>query len=254
MTVALAPHDFQNLVRIVQTLPEFGSARERRALVAAALEGTPRAASMLARLDFDGTPATVATEVSRFLAGYGQTIPGQEALGIFLDQLLANMGSGEDADFLSDVITRYTLRQPPASANLNLLMQPVPRAGERYVFISYAHVDQTYAAQVEAVLRAAGFRLFWDTANIRGGANWDMSIETALNEVTHMVLLLSASSMPYRKEVYREWFFFDQKGKPILPLYIQTCTLHSRLLAYSYIDARTDLSGALQTLATELMK
>ncbi len=254
MTVALAPHDFQTLVRIVQALPEFGSARERRALVAGALEGTPRAASMLARMDFDGTPATVATEVSRFLAGYGQTMPGQEALGIFLDQLLANMGDGEDADFLSDVITRYALRQPSASANPDPVMQPVVDAEKEYIFISYAHADAIIAGQVEAALRGAGFRLFRDTEAIRGGANWDMSIEAALNEVTHMVLLLSASSMPYRKEVYREWFFFDQKGKPILPLYIQTCTLHSRLLAYSYIDARTDLSGALQTLATELVK
>jgi len=106
---------------------------------------------------------------------------------------------------------------------------------------------------VQTYLNAAGFRTFRDTTDIRTGDLWDMKIEKALDEATHMVLLLSAASMPYRKEVYREWFYFDQQRKPLLPLYLQDCILHSRLSAINYIDARKNLATALQKLVNDLI-
>jgi hypothetical protein len=62
--------------------------------------------------------------------------------------------------------------------------------------------------------------------------NWDEAIEQGLQSCDRMVLLLSSSSMPFRKEVHREWFDFDQDGKPIHPLYIEDCQLYSRLRSY----------------------
>jgi formylglycine-generating enzyme required for sulfatase activity len=67
-----------------------------------------------------------------------------------------------------------------------------------------------------------------------------------------MILLLSRSSMPFRKEVHREWFYFDQKRKPIYPLYVEECDPHTRLLAYNYIDSRGDFEGAVKRLLDEL--
>ncbi|MBE2269342.1 MAG: SUMF1/EgtB/PvdO family nonheme iron enzyme [Anaerolinea sp.] len=122
-----------------------------------------------------------------------------------------------------------------------------------YVFISYARPNQGVAEQVETFLKMAGVCVFRD-ANIASADNWDMAIENALRDCDRMVLLLSASSMPYRKEVYREWFYFDQEKKPIHPLYIEKCTLHSRMYAYNYIDARADLNAALRRLLADLRK
>ena len=84
--------------------------------------------------------------------------------------------------------------------------------GELYVFISYARQDQTVAEKVEACLTAAGVRVFRDKSNIGAGTNWDMTIEQALEKCERMVLLLSPSSMS-SKEVYDEWFPFNQKRK-----------------------------------------
>jgi formylglycine-generating enzyme required for sulfatase activity len=121
-----------------------------------------------------------------------------------------------------------------------------------YVFISYAHADSTTADAVEAHLRAAGIRYFRDS-QIPPSANWDMAIETALRETTHMALLLTTASMPYRKEVHREWFYYDQERKPLYPLYIETCDLHSRFRHYNYIDAqRLGLPAALEQLTAAL--
>jgi hypothetical protein len=45
------------------------------------------------------------------------------------------------------------------------------------------------------------FRTFRDVSDIRIGELWDIQIEKALTECTHMVRLLSAASMRYRKYV-----------------------------------------------------
>jgi hypothetical protein len=80
-----------------------------------------------------------------------------------------------------------------------------------------------------------------------------MAIEQALHETNRMVLLLSQDSMPNRKEVHREWFFYDQERKPIYPLLVEECELHSRMRAYNYTDVTAlGWQKALQTLLADL--
>jgi hypothetical protein len=254
MAVNLTQSDFQQLVRIVQRQPSFASEGQRRNLVALAFGIGGRAEIILAQLDLSGNAMNAAITLVNFLIQYGQIERGVAALGVLIDQLLANMGLGDDADFLADVITRYKLVDKPPITPLAIPSNPSPVAGsgDKYVFISYARPERAIAEQVETYLKAAGFRTFRDMTDLRTGDLWDMKIEKALDETTHMVLLLSAASMPYRKEVYREWFDFDQQGKPLLPLYVQDCVLHSRLSAVNYIDARKDLTAALQKLVNDL--
>jgi len=256
MTIQLAQPEFQRLVRILQNQAEFASQANRQNLITLAFGMSGKADVIRARLDLSGAPMNAAVELVRFLSTFGQIEPGVEALGAFLDQMLANMGLGDDADFMAEIIAHHKLvaPPPPIASPLSLpALTPVASASEKYIFVSYARPEQAIAEQVENHLKSAGFRVFRDTQKIRVGDNWDMTIETALNEATHMVLLLSAASMPYRKEVHREWFYFDQKRKPILPLYVQDCTLHSRIIAYNYIDARSDIGKALSKLVDELI-
>ncbi len=62
MASQLSRSDFQQLIRVVQNLPDFANVRDRRRLVAGALEGVDRADTILARLDLDGAPMGVAVE------------------------------------------------------------------------------------------------------------------------------------------------------------------------------------------------
>lgn len=256
MTIELTQLEFQRLVRILQNQAEFASQVERQNLITFAFGMTGKADIIRARLNLSGAPMGAAVELVRFLSTFGQIEPGLEALGVFLDQLLANMGLSDDADFIAQMITHHKLVDPPLAptSSTNLAVPSfIDSATEKTVFISYARPEQPIAEQVENYLKTAGFHTFRDTSKIRVGDNWDMIIEKALKEATHMVLLESAASMPYRKEVTREWFYFDQNRRPILPLYVQDCILHSRLIAYQYIDARTDLSSALKVLVTQLL-
>ncbi|MFZ4629754.1 MAG: TIR domain-containing protein, partial [Blastocatellia bacterium] len=123
------------------------------------------------------------------------------------------------------------------------------------VFISYASKDIDQAVKVEAYLRRHQVETFRDRRDVRTGDNWDLEIEKHLQSSDRMVLLVSANSMPYRKEVHREWFFFDQLGKRIYPLLLDpNCHRHSRLYSYNHIDATRDFQGALDILLGELRR
>lgn len=123
-----------------------------------------------------------------------------------------------------------------------------------YMFLSYARPDEPIAERVEEYLTCAGFRVFRDRSALRCGDNWDLVIENALRATGRMVLLLSEHSMPFRKEVHREWFFYDQQRKPIHPLHVRPCDLHSRMYAYQYIPVGDDLYGALRRLVGDLSR
>ncbi len=255
MSLNITQPDFQQLTRILQRQPTFGNETQRRSLVMLAFGVSGPAETILSQLDLSGNSMNAAVTLVNFLSHYGQVERGVESLGVLIDQLLSNMGLGEEADFLADVIHRYKLvnKSPIPSSSTTLPSPPtVAGADTKYIFISYARPERSIAEQVESYLNRAAYRTFRDTTDIRAGDLWDMKIEKALGGATHMVLLLSAASMPYRKEVYREWFYFDQKGKPLLPLLVQDCKLHSRISGINYIDARTDIPSALQKLIVEL--
>ncbi len=120
-----------------------------------------------------------------------------------------------------------------------------------YVFICFAGTDREKAKDVAAFLTANNIRFFADWL-IPSSADWDDAIEVALNECNRMVLLLSSASMFEREEARREWRIFARKEKQIYPLLIEECELHSRLEFRNYIDARTDLPGALDRLLADL--
>jgi hypothetical protein len=257
MTIDFTAQEFQMLVKIINRMPEWTTARDRRRLIANTFEGTPYIDSILGRIDFEGTPIGSVTETIRVLKHFGQVTAGREALGVFLEQLLINtMGLSDEADFLADFIEKHNLIASPKSSPTisQSLSNSTPKAAtsNSYIFISYARPEQSIAETIEGYLLKSGFRVFRDVRNIPVGENWDTKIEDALRETEYMILLLSASSMPYRKEVHREWFYFDQNRKRILPILVQECTLHSRMLSYNYVDGRTNLLSAIEQIVTKL--
>jgi V8-like Glu-specific endopeptidase len=115
VTVQLSTPDFQRLTRIVQNLPDFANVRDRRRLVAGALQGVPQADVILARLDLDGSPMGVSVEVVRFFSQFGRVAYDKEALAVFLNYIQPFTGD-EDTDFVVELFQNYPL-DVPASPN-----------------------------------------------------------------------------------------------------------------------------------------
>jgi V8-like Glu-specific endopeptidase len=111
MTVHLSTPDFQRLTRIVQNLPDFANVRDRRRLVAGALQGVVQADIILARLDLDGAPMGVSVEVVRFLAQFGRVVYDKEALAVFLNYIQPYTGD-QDKDFIVELFQNYPLDVP----------------------------------------------------------------------------------------------------------------------------------------------
>lgn len=108
MSVQLSQQDFRHLAQIVHNLPEFGTERDRRRLVAGALEGIENSDAILARLDLSGAPMMASVEVIRFLTGFGKVAYGKEALGVFLNYIQPFTGD-EGAGLISRLFAVYLL-------------------------------------------------------------------------------------------------------------------------------------------------
>lgn len=111
MTLQLSTPDFQRLTHIVQNLPDFANVRDRRRLVAGALQGVAQADIILARLDLDGAPMGVSVEFVRFLAQFGRVAYDKEALAVFLNYIQPYTGD-EDKDFIVELFQNYPLDVP----------------------------------------------------------------------------------------------------------------------------------------------
>ena len=66
-------------------------------------------------------------------------------------------------------------------------------AGEDYVFVSYARADEKAAKAVIAILKGAGFRVWWDGL-IPGGERFQTQITDALEGAKAVIVLWSANS------------------------------------------------------------
>lgn len=111
MTVQLSQPHFQRLTRIVQNLPDFANVRDRRRLVAGALQGAAQGDTIMARLDLDGSPMGVSVEVVRFFCQFGRVAYDKEALAVFLNYIQPFTGD-EDKDFIVELFQNYPLDVP----------------------------------------------------------------------------------------------------------------------------------------------
>jgi S1-C subfamily serine protease len=93
VAVSLVAQDVRRLAQIVSKLAWFeNNARERRQFVEAALGSTPRAEALRDQLSLDGPPAIASVELITRLAKFGQVEFGKEALGVFLNAVIAEVG------------------------------------------------------------------------------------------------------------------------------------------------------------------
>ena len=103
MSLSLSAPQLRAITGLLVELPEFGHSRDRRRLVAAALAGTERGATLLSRLDVEGPARSAAHEIVLGLSGFGQVAYGQEALVVLLEHVRELVGE-EDAATLGGLL------------------------------------------------------------------------------------------------------------------------------------------------------
>jgi len=113
------------------------------------------------------------------------------------------------------------------------------------VFISYSRADIQFALRLADDLRKAGVVVWIDQRDIRAGEHWDIAIETALNSVTTVLVLLSPAAC-VSKNVMDEVSFAMNKGKRVIPVLRLECEIPFRLERLQWIDVTRDYEHGLR--------
>ncbi len=103
------------------------------------------------------------------------------------------------------------------------------------VFICYSRKDEGFALKLATNLKNQGVPIWLDQWDIPTGANWDRTIEKALDESNRLLLILSPSSTN-SDEVQCEWREALDDKKVVVPILYQPCEIPYRLNTIQYID------------------
>lgn len=118
------------------------------------------------------------------------------------------------------------------------------------IFISHSNQDSEATLGIVDALRSAGYGVWVDFENIRGGAEWLCEIEAGIERCDAVVLVLSASSRE-SSWVERECLYAYQLRKPVITALIADVLIPLHLINIQYCDLRErrGLAKLLQALA-----
>ena len=121
------------------------------------------------------------------------------------------------------------------------------------IFVSYSSSDSETAEFIATALRRAGFGVWVDFENIRGGADWLCEIQAGIARCDALVVLLSSASAQ-SVWVERECLYAFQLQKPVFTALLEDVLLPLHLINIQYSDCRArlpagtaELTRALQT-------
>lgn len=108
-----------------------------------------------------------------------------------------------------------------------------------YVFISYARKDRFFAELLATKLAQEKKPIkFWrDKSSILEGDEWSKTIDSGIRNSAVVALVLSHAGCE-SKFVSYEWAYALGAGKPIIPILLEDCDMHSKIKPIQYSDFR----------------
>src|SRR5215207_8291873 len=107
------------------------------------------------------------------------------------------------------------------------------------IFISYSRKDIGFIRKLAADLEKAGYDVWWDLSDLRGGDDWLRVIPTAIEASEYFIVVLSPNSAisDWVKKEYTQALSF---GKKIIPLMLARSTVPFALNTINYVDFTSD--------------
>ena len=119
------------------------------------------------------------------------------------------------------------------------------------VFLSYTREDRGKADATRARLEDAGYTVWQDTTDVKGGENWLRKIDDAIDRCDAFVALISNA---YRSSdwVETEYLAAKERRKLIVPLFIEDCRPPLWTLGYQCIDCTSGIESCVEDLIRAL--
>jgi WD40 repeat protein len=103
------------------------------------------------------------------------------------------------------------------------------------VFFCYARANQEFVLRLAGNLKQRGVAVWLDQWDIPAESDWDQTIDQALRNCAHLLIVLSPASVESR-EVRGELRTALDLGKPILPVLYQPCEVPRQLRLVQFVD------------------
>ncbi len=103
------------------------------------------------------------------------------------------------------------------------------------VFISYSRKDIAFARRLAGDLEQAGFNVWWDISDLKGGDDWVRFIPAAIDASQYFVVLLSPNSIQ-SEWVEKEYSYAIRLRKKLIPAMIKPCDVPFSLHTINYVD------------------
>ena len=110
---------------------------------------------------------------------------------------------------------------------------------QQKVFISYSRKDIKFARRLAGDLESAGFDVWWDISDLKGGDDWVRVIPTAIAASQFFIVLLSPDSI-LSEWVSKEYTYALVNRMKIVPAMIRPCNVPFALNTINYVNFTTD--------------
>ena len=107
------------------------------------------------------------------------------------------------------------------------------------VFISYSRKDINFSRRLAADLEQAGFEVWWDISDLKGGDDWVRFIPSAIQASQYFVVLLSPDAIQ-SEWVAKEYSYALRLRKKVVPAMIKSCDVPFALNTINYVDFVND--------------
>lgn len=103
------------------------------------------------------------------------------------------------------------------------------------VFISYSRKDIDFAKKLAGDLEKAGFDVWWDITDLRGGDDWVKKLPEAIESSQHFVIVLTPNSVK-SEWVQKEYTQAISLHKKIIPIMFEACEVPFALNTINFIN------------------
>src|SRR5512142_2242675 len=107
------------------------------------------------------------------------------------------------------------------------------------IFISYSRKDIDFVRKLAGDLEKAGYDVWWDLTDLRGGDDWPRAIPAAIEASKYVIVVISPNST-VSDWVEKEYTQALGLHKKIIPIMLSRATLPFALNTINFIDFTSD--------------
>jgi hypothetical protein len=119
-----------------------------------------------------------------------------------------------------------------------------------HVFLSYAHLDESFIDILEPLIEEKGITV-WTDRELLAGENWRQAIDQSIQRCFALLVVMTPEARLSEYVTY-EWSYALGVGITVIPLMLRQTPLHPKLEELQYLDFMGEIDASLAKLQKRL--